>query len=321
MTESDRNVALLMPVLVDLWEIRNPSAVDMCWKTLQNHGVEHFFKEQWTFLKELNSTDVPRRRPQGLWLKLYLNYRQALNTKQRARKEDEKYKSYSHYNERYNELLSAENLIIKEVCARKVSLPDHLNLNQILHGIVHGMNRVPNGSTGGLINYIGADDFIKVEIGCPNFLEGGRGFCHCSYIGKNKDLYIKQSIATLRDEIDFDFQFVRHFNEPFKYYLSLLRCLDESSIIKLMEDLLSDFAHPPDYYAENIKNVSLNPWRWGMPDIVAYDNENNFHILLECKGPNDRLSKRQIRWLSRNLGKYNLNVGLVVASEKQIGHL
>ena len=49
--------------------------------------------------------------------------------------------------------------------------------------------------------------------------------------------------------------------------------------------------------------------------------ETNLHILLECKGPNDHLSKRQIKWLSRNSEKYNFNVGFVVVSEKQIGKL
>jgi hypothetical protein len=305
----------------DQLKITKPSAVDKCWEKLGTYKVQQFFKEQWRFLEkreERNTTDIARQRRVNLLFRLFSKYRFALYAKEHPRMDDKKHKSYSHY----SELLSPENLIIKE-SVLKLSPSDlqkmasDPNPNRILlNAIVQDLTRDPNGNLNELI------DWINTGMGGSEELRfDGRSLVHHFYIVKNKRLYIRITRAVLKDETGLDFRFLSGFTEPLTYYLSLLQCVEESSIIKLMEDLLSDFAYPPDYYSENMKNVDLNPWRWGMPDIVAYDNENNFHILLECKGPNDRLSKRHIRWLSRNLEKYRLNVGLIVVSEKQIGHL
>jgi hypothetical protein len=297
----------------DLWEIRNPSAIDICWKNLSTYKVQHFLNKQWRFLEELGPPDIAVRRRKYLLRRLWSNY---IRTFKRGGSDQNKY--YSHYDNEL-ELLSPENLIIKESWS-KISPSDLNSIVQHLNSTVQKMSSDSDFNT--TIQERTFDgDFIARFL---RYSDDGRSLFYRSYNVKNKEPFIIRAEATLKEGTDFDFQFLWHlwhFKEPLTYYLALLQCIDESSLIKLMEDLLSDFDRPLKYYQENIKNVDLNPWRWGMPDIVAYDNENNFHILLECKRPNGRLSKRQIRWLSRNSERYKLNVGLVVVSENQVGKL
>ena len=94
----------------DHWTITKPSAVNKCWKKLQTHGVQQFFKEQWGFLEELhspsNEIDISvRRRKRLLWTLYFNNYQPAFHVRQL----DQKYKSYSHYTE-----LLSPNLVIKK---------------------------------------------------------------------------------------------------------------------------------------------------------------------------------------------------------------
>jgi len=156
------------------------------------------------------------------------------------------------------------------------------------------------------------------------YTDDGRTF-YFRYILSHREVpFVKRVEASIKEGIDIDFHHlwrICHFEEPLIYYLDLLQCIDESSLFMLLEDLLSYFARPRENYQENSKNVDLNPGRLGMPDIVAYDKENNFHVLLECKGPKNRRIKTQIRWLSRNLERYKLNACFVVVNENQVGKL
>lgn len=85
------------------------------------------------------------------------------------------------------------------------------------------------------------------------------------------------------------------------YYLDLLRYIDKTTVLRLMQDMITDF----------------KKWGSGIPDMLIYNKHNNQAILLECKGPNDKLRDSQLRWLNRNEEYYRFKVGLVVTSKNQ----
>ena len=192
--------------------------------------------------------------------RLYFNY---LKTIERV----DQNKHFSHY----NELLSSEYLIIK----KSLSILSPSDLNNIFQKITP--------KTNGVVNKIYARGDFNMGVS-PRYSADGKSLCHRFYMGKNKKLFIQRTEATLKDGGDFDSQFISGFSEPLTYYLALLQCIDEASLIKLMEDLLSDFARLPKYYEENMKNVDLNPWRWGMPDIIAYDKRKYVSRFIRVQG-------------------------------------
>jgi hypothetical protein len=340
--------------LFDEWEIREPSAVEKCWNNLRTYQVQHFLKEQWSFLEKLAPPYVAFQRRKYLLRRLLSNYLRTFNqgnqlpddtvrgrenllrtplsydlkTENQGNQSAQIQKCYSYYD---NELLSPENLVIKKFI--KESPPKYFPCNfSFGESRSSAVQKVPSVFNGPLkIPNIFRDDDLKSRLYDSDdgktfrrYSDDGKTLFFRSYHMGKEHPFVIRGEATLKEGIDIDFQRICpiwHFQEPLIYYLDLLQCIDESSLFMLLEDLLSDFARPRAYYQENSKNVDLYPWRWGMPDIVAYDKENNFHVLLECKGPKNRLIKTQIRWLSRNLERYKLNVGLVVVNENQVGKL
>jgi len=318
--------------LFDEREIRNPSAIETCWNNLKTHQIQDFFQRQWSFLEELFLPNAAVKRRELLLRTLLFNFgrtnnqdNQSTDNTVRGRElllrvllsydapiirlgsgSSRMKRYYSHYHNELEslilELSSSENFSIKESFS-EISPSDYhfIGRRQLSSALRNRNKRYFHGYT---------DD--------------GRTF-YFRYIFMHREVpFVKRVEASIKEGIDIDFHHlwrIYPFTEPLTYYLDLLQCIDESSLSTLMEDLLSDFTGPRQYYWGNEKNVDLNPWQWGMPDIVAYEKENKFHVLLECKGPKNRLIKTQIKWLSRNLEKYKLNVGLVVVNENQVGRL
>jgi len=162
-------------------------------------------------------------------------------------------------------------------------------------------------------------DFVNSVKPFLDFVNSEKSLADNTGVMKQTHLILKKEILE-NDYLlfnDIEWQPAKHLN----FYLELMQCIDNQSILNLMKDILDDFNQSPQFYEANINNLELNPWRWGMPDIVVYDKSNCSYIVLECKGPTDRIKKQQIRWFKRNADFYRLKVGIVVVSEKQIEKL
>jgi hypothetical protein len=273
----------------DEWVISNPAEIGKCWKIIKTYGIEEAIRQQWRFIQEKRAAainipvEVHMRHEilKNLWLKY-----------QRS-------KPCRHG----QSLLTAEDE--NDICAISPYLVNPIQNKRIIPRAIFNKMRVEMGQE--------PVDAGTMQGGLSYSHDGKSLIHHFIKAGETK-VFLEITKVTLKEGYE------QKLN-PTSYYCALLNCFSEESVQRLMADLLDDFKHHPKFYAENINNTALNPWRWGMPDIVAHDPQSNYHILLECKKGLDRLSKKQIRWLTRNSEVYGFNVGFVVLSSSQIGKL
>ncbi|XP_074090359.1 fanconi-associated nuclease 1 [Macrotis lagotis] len=72
---------------------------------------------------------------------------------------------------------------------------------------------------------------------------------------------------------------------------------DRFSSLQQAQDLVSCFGGPFLSGVCRILATDLRHHRGGLPDLVVWNSSNNYFKLVEVKGPNDRLSHKQMVWL------------------------
>ncbi|KAM9064338.1 fanconi-associated nuclease 1 [Sarcophilus harrisii] len=141
------------------------------------------------------------------------------------------------------------------------------------------------------------------------FMDGIPDVFRNSYQAFPLDLYTDNFYENRRDAIESRLQMIREASpETLKVWIANVWNAqqgkvasgvnwDRFSSLQQAQDLVSCFGGPFLSGVCRLLAIDLRHHRGGLPDLVVWNTSNNYFKLVEVKGPNDRLSHKQMIWL------------------------